>query len=396
MIEGPQSDSGILILNAGSSSLKFALFQADRELSRSLAGKFSRIGLPDAEMTVTNFATKKEQQKKLPLPDHAACVAPLLGFLKSQGSGLKAIGHRVVHGGPRFREPQTVTPEMLTELHRFSPMDPDHLPAALGLIEEFGRRYPDVPQVACFDTAFHRDMPRVAKLLPLPRRYDAMGVQRYGFHGLSYAYLMQELEKVGGKTAAKGKVVLAHLGNGASMAAVRDGKSIDTTMGFTPTAGLVMSTRSGDLDPGLVMYLGRSEGMTPSQFNELVNKKAGLLGVSEISSDVRDLLEKESSDARAAEALALFCYSAKKWIGALAATLGGVDTLVFSGGIGENVPVLRARICEGLEFLGIELDAARNQSNEPVISTNGAKATVRMIRTDEELMIARYVREVLK
>jgi acetate kinase len=272
-------------------------------------------------------------------------------------------------------------------------MDPEHLPAALGLIEAIGNAYPGVPQVACFDTAFHQTMPRVAKLLPLPRHYEAKGVRRYGFHGLSYAYLMEELEREAGADAANGRVILAHLGNGASMAAVRNGRSIDTSMAFTPTAGLVMSTRTGDLDPGLVMYLAKSEGLTAGEFNEMVNKRAGLLGVSEISSDVRDLIE--SKDARAAEALELFCYQAKKFIGAYAAALGGLDTLVFSGGIGENVPALRAKICEGLEFLGIELDESRNQANESILSKKGGKATVRMIRTDEELMISRYVRKIL-
>ena len=307
-----------------------------------------------------------------------------MDLLNAQAGKVNAIGHRVVHGGPRFREPQLISPDMLAELRRFGPFDPEHLPAAIALIEEIGRAFPKARQVACFDTAFHRDMPRVAKLLPIPRRYDAMGVQRYGFHGLSYSYLMRELERVAGATAAKGRVILAHLGNGASMAAVRDGKSIDTTMAFTPTAGLVMSTRTGDLDPGLVMYLARTEKMTAAQFNELVNQRSGLLGISETSPDVR-----------AAEALALFCYQAKKWIGALATTLGGLDTLVFSGGIGENSIPLRARICEGLEFLGIEMDPEQNHANAPVLSAKNSNVTVRMIRTDEELMIARYVQEVL-
>lgn len=389
-----QKDSGILVLNAGSSSLKFALFQAGG-LSRVLVGKFTRIGLPDAEISATNLLENKSHQQKLSLPDHAACVTPLLEWLASQQANIQAIGHRVVHGGPHFREPQQITKAMLAELRHFGPLDPEHLPAALGLIEEIGRKYPEVPQMACFDTAFHRDMPRVAKLLPIPRCYDAAGVQRYGFHGLSYAYLMQELQKVAGAEAARGKIILAHLGNGASMAAVRDGKSIDTTMAFTPTAGLVMSSRTGDLDPGLVMYLARAEGMTAAQFNEMVNKRAGLLGISETSSDTRDLLNIESHDVRAAEALAVFCYQARKWIGALAAALGGLDTLVFSGGIGENSPVLRARICEGLGFLGIEMDAKRNDANEPVLTKTGSKTTVRMIRTDEELMIARYVQGIL-
>jgi acetate kinase len=288
-----------------------------------------------------------------------------------------------------------VTGELLEELHRISPYDPDHLPREIELIEAFRQRHPRLPQVACFDTAFHRTMPRVAKLLPIPRRYDAKGVQRYGFHGLSYAYLMEELARLGDPAATAGRVILAHLGNGASLAAVRDGKSIDTSMGFTPTAGLVMSTRSGDLDPGLAPYLARTERMTTKQIYEMVNHESGLLGVSETSSDMRDLLAQEAHDIRAAEAVALFCYQAKKWIGAFAAALGGIDTLVFAGGIGENAPPVRARICDGLGFLGVELNKARNAESAGMISTEAGRVTVRVIRTDEDLMIARSVRAIL-
>jgi acetate kinase len=238
-------------------------------------------------------------------------------------------------------------------------------------------------------------MPRVARLLPLPRRFDAKGVQRYGFHGLSYAYLMEELARVAGVKAANARVILAHLGNGASLAAVHEGKSIDTSMGFTPAAGLVMSTRSGDIDPGLVAYLARNDKMTAAQFDKMINQESGLLGISETSSDMRDLLAKESTDIRTAEAVALFCYSAKKWIGAYTAALGGLDTLVFAGGIGENAPPVRARICAGLDFLGVELDAARNHESAAIISTDTSRVTVRVIRTDEELMIARSTGRIL-
>jgi acetate kinase len=265
------------------------------------------------------------------------------------------------------------------------------LPGEIELIETFRQRHPKLSQVACFDTAFHQTMPRVAKLLPIPRRFDAKGIQRYGFHGLSYAYLMEELARLGDPAAKTGSVILAHLGNGASMAAVRDGKSMDTSMCFTPTAGLVMSTRSGDLDPGLAPYLARTEQMTTSQFYKMVNHESGLLGVSETSSDMRDLLNHEKKDVRAAEAVALFCYQAKKWIGAYAAALGGLDTLVFAGGIGENAPLVRTRICEGLSFLGIELNESRNKETAGIISTDASQVTVRVIRTDEELMIARSV-----
>jgi acetate kinase len=288
-------------------------------------------------------------------------------------------------------EPEVVTQPLLDELHRISPNDPDHLPSEIELIEIFRGRHPKLPQVACFDTAFHQTMPRVAKLLPIPRRFDAKGIQRYGFHGLSYAFLMEELARLGDPAASKGRVILAHLGNGASMAAVLDGKSIDTSMCFTPTAGLVMSTRSGDLDPGLAPYLARTEQTTTKQFYEMVNHKSGLLGVSETSSDMRDLLEHEKQDVRASEAVALFCYQAKKWVGAYFAALGGLDSFVFAGGIGENAPLVRARICEGLGPLGIELDGTRNVKNAGVISTDGSRIPVRVIRTDEELMIARSV-----
>jgi acetate kinase len=238
-------------------------------------------------------------------------------------------------------------------------------------------------------------MPRVASLLPIPRRYEAAGVRRYGFHGLSYEFLMQELARLGDPAATSGRVILAHLGNGASLAAVRDGNSIDTSMGFTPTAGLPMSTRSGDLDPGLVNYLACTEQMSAAKFQQMVNHESGLLGVSEISSDLRDLLVQEAGDVRAAEAVALFCYQAKKWIGAFAAALGGLDTLVFAGGIGENAPLIRERICAGLDFLGIALDPTRNTQNAPLISPDTDGVKVRVIRTDEELMIARSVCRVL-
>lgn len=380
--------ASILTINAGSSSLKFALFDGANRASRLVEGKFERIGLPDPELSVA--AGGEKARHAVGVTDHVSCVPVLIESIKNHVSNpeIAAIGHRVVHGGNRFIDPQQVGSEMVAELRKLSPFAPEHLPAEIALIEEFGRRFPKVPQVACFDTAFHRSLPRIAKLLPIPRRYEAMGVQRYGFHGLSYGYLMGKLEELGESAAARGRIILAHLGNGASMAAVRDGQCIDTTMGFTPAAGLVMSTRSGDLDPGIVAYLARAEGMNAEQFDLMINKKSGLLGLSETSSDMRDLLKKEAVDTRAAEAVALFCYQAKKWIGALSAALGGIDTLVFAGGIGENSPVVRDRICYGLSSFGIEIDSERNASNAPIISKDQNRVTVRMIRTDEELFIA--------
>ena len=286
-------------------------------------------------------------------------------------------------------EPMLVTPALLQELRAIQPFDPDHLPLEIELIEAFNRRHPGPPQVACFDTAFHRDMPPVAKLLPVPRRYGQQGVQRYGFHGLSYAYLMEELTRLGDPAATAGRLILAHLGNGASMAAVRDGRSIDTSMGFTPASGLPMGTRSGDLDPSLFDFLARSEHMSAAQFNHMANHESGLLGVSQTSSDVRELLALEAQDPRAAEALALFCYQAKKLVGAYIAALGGIDTLVFTGGIGANSPAVRERICTGLGFLGIEIDPQRNAGNAALISPDAGRVRLRVIRTDEEQVIAR-------
>jgi acetate kinase len=386
----------VLTINGGSSSIKFALYQVGEPLKRTLYGIIDRIGLSGTNLIFHVANEKPSVSRKLVVATRKSAANFLVDWLEKQTDfeSVRAIGHRVVHG-MKHTEPEIVTKDLLDELHNFSPNDPDHLPSEIELIETFRGRHPKLPQVVCFDTAFHQTMPRVAKLLPIPRRFDAKGVQHYGFHGLSYAYLMEELARIGDRSATKGRVILAHLGNGASMAAVREGKSIDTSMGFTPTAGLVMSTRSGDLDPGLVSYLARTEKMTVPQFQKMVNHESGLLGISETSSDMRDLAMREANDVRAAEAVELFCYQAKKWIGAYAAALGGLDTLVFAGGIGENAAPVRARICEGLDFLGIKLDPTRNKKNAAVISTNTSRATIRVIRTDEELMIARSVCRII-
>ena len=389
--------SRILTINGGSSSIKFALFEVGAVLRRILRGELERIGLPGTTLRVTGSNQADNFSRPVTAADHTAAVGVLIDWIEGHCGldGLAAAGHRVVHGGPKYSKPQLVTAEMVEELRRLSSFDPEHLPLEIELIEAFRRCHPAVPQVACFDTAFHLTMPRVASLLPIPRRYEAQGVRRYGFHGLSYEFLMEELTRIGDPAAAKGRVILAHLGNGASLAAVRDSRSVDTSMGFTPTAGLVMSSRSGDLDPGLVSYLARTEQMSATQFQEMVNHASGLLGVSQTSSDMRDLLEREALDVRAAEAVALFCYQAKKWIGAFAAALGGLDTLVFAGGIGENAPPARERICDGLGFLGIELDRERNAKNAPLVSSDTVRVKVRVIRTDEELTIARSTNRIL-
>jgi acetate kinase len=373
------------------------MFEAGEPLRRILEGGIERIGLPEATLRVKGQNQADNFSRLVSAPDHTAAVGALMDWIEERGGSdaLTAVGHRVVHGGPKYSEPQRINAEMVEELHRLSPFDPEHLPEEILLTEAFHRRFPELPQVACFDTGFHHNLPRVAQLLPIPRRYEAQGVRRYGFHGLSYTFLIGELARLAGTEAAKARVILAHLGNGASLAAVRDGKSVDTSMSFTPTAGVPMSSRSGDLDPGLIWYLARTEKMSTKQFHEMVNFQSGLLGVSETSADMRDLLDCETRDVRAAEAVALFCYQVKKWIGAFTAALGGLDTMVFAGGIGENAPTVRARICDGLGFLGIELDEKRNVANAGVISSENSRIPVRVIRTDEEWVIASMVCRVL-
>lgn len=384
----------VLAINGGSSSIKFALFDVT-QMTRVRWGKIERAGSEAATLTHSNSATGREET--LALPSESDAGDYLVDWIDRQtfAADITAIGHRVVHGGEKLNAPHVIDDPLLAELRRITPYDPDHLPAEIRLIERFRAHFPSVPQVACFDTAFHKDMPPVAKTIAIPRRYQAKGIRRYGFHGLSYAYLMQELERVAGAQVAAGRVILAHLGSGASMAAVHHQRSVDTSMAFTPAAGLMMSTRSGDVDPGLVSFLARSEGMSAAQFDHMVNHDSGLLGVSETASDMRILLAREREDHRAAEAVSLFCHQVKRWIGAYAAVLGGLDTLVFAGGIGENAAPVRARICEGLEFLGVDLDEARNAAHASVISSDASRVTVHVIRTDEELMIARSVFRVL-
>ena len=387
----------LLAINAGSSSIRFSVYQAASPQHRGLNGKVDRIGSLGTTMTFNDPVRKAQESRVLGQLDHASAASFLIDWLDERMglASVFAVGHRLVNGGANFREPQRVTPELLDELRRISVYAPEHLPFEIELIDLLRARAPVLPQVVCFDTAFHRDMPRMAKIVPIPRRFYAKGIERYGFHGLSYAFLMEELARVAGPEAAQARVILAHLGNGASLAAVRDGKCIDTSMGLTPAAGVPMSTRSGDLDPGLIGYLARTENMTAEQFHRMVNHESGLLGVSETSSDLRDLLDREGHDVRAAEAVALFCYQVKKWIGSYAAVLGGLDTLVFAGGIGENAPVIRARICAGLDFLGIKLDQASNERSEPVISIGESRVTVRVIPTDEEAMIAKTVLQLM-
>jgi acetate kinase len=394
--------SCLLTVNGGSSSLKFALFERPSSRSslpaRVLSGRIERIGLENARMAVGLDGAGDPKKSPVTAPSPAAAADRVLEWLDENvgREAIAGVGFRIVHGGARYHRPERITTDLLAELRRLIPLDVDHLPGEIALIERFQQHWPGLALVACFDTAFHHDLPRVAQIIPIARRFASSGVRRYGFHGLSYTYLMEELARLAGPETARGRLILAHLGSGASMAAVKEGHCIDTTMGFTPAAGLVMSTRSGDIDPGLPLFLSQSAGLTAEKFHKLVNHESGLLGVSEISPDIRDLLAKRDQDPRVAEALALFEYSAKKAIGAFAAALGGLDVLVFSGGIGENSPEARAGICDGLSFLGIQIDESRNRANAPLISTEGARTPVRVIPTDEESMIARETEALLR
>lgn len=387
----------ILTINSGSSSLKFAHYDMGKVETRRWAGSIERIGLEGSTFEVGDGGGAAPVKRRLDLPDYPAALRALFSWLQEDtpGQEVDAVGHRIVHGGPHHREPQRITGELIAALQELVPLAPDHLPHELAAIRALAGLYPKLPQVACFDTAFHRTMPELAQLYALPWELHRQGVIRYGFHGLSYEYIVQELRQLAGEQAVAGRVIIAHLGNGASMAAVREGHSVDTTMGFTPAGGLVMSTRSGDLDPGVLVYLLRDKGLSPSALNDLVNKQAGLLGVSGTSSDMKALLDQEAEDRRAAAAVALFCYQAKKYLAALAAVLGGLDTLVFTAGIGENAPAVRRRICQGLEFLGLRLDPQQNTANAAIISAGDSRVTVRVIPTDEDLMIARHTARLI-
>ena len=386
----------VLAINGGSSSIKFSLFEVP-DLKAVFRGSVNGIGTDAGTLTVKGLAAGDNFFRDQAAADHRMAVEGLMDWLQGrvQGGHLAGVGHRVVHGGPKYAQPQRITDSLMKDLVDLSPFDPEHLPEEIELTQAFHDRFVHVPQVACFDTAFHHDLPQVAKLLPIPRQFEALGVRRYGFHGISYAYLMRELARLAGPGVAHGRVILAHLGSGASLAAVRNGKPLDTSMSFTPTAGVPMGTRSGDLDPGLIWYLFRTQRMTAGAFNEMVNFKSGLLGMSERSSDIRELLRVRATDVRAAEALDVFCYQVKKWIGSFAAALGGLETLVFSGGIGEHSPEIRAQICADLEFLGIRLEPSSNQQGAAVISGSGSSVCVRVMATDEEQMIAEMACAVL-
>jgi acetate kinase len=386
----------IITMNRGSATLKSALYEAGTLPELLLSISVDKASDSASRLKITDLGGTLLFNSPVDGEDSKAALEVMFAWLSEHGflNRLAAAGHRLVQGGPRYKDPQRITPEFLSEIEQLVPLDPDHLPAAIRGIQFITGKFPRLPQVACFDTAFHRALPKVAQMYALPRRLYDEGIHRYGFHGLSYEYVMSELQALEGKLAS-GRVILAHLGSGASMVAVKDGESIDTSMGFTPLEGLVMGTRSGDLDPGVLLNLLEQKKISAQELNLLLNKESGLLGVSETSGDMRVLLDKMKQDARAGEAVDLFCYRAKKYIGAYAAVLGGLDVLVFAGGIGENAPVIRERICDGLGFLGIRLDAVSNEANAALLSPPESRVKVRVVKTNEDLMIARHVLSTL-
>lgn len=390
-------ESYILVLNAGSSSLKFCVYRHSEAASWNLAvrGQIEGIGT-SPRMTVKNEQGEKLLEEPLDrsVGDVGAAIETLAGWLRSHfgGGRIAGVGHRVVHGGPRFSRPTVVTPDVLAELKELTPLAPLHQPHNLAPIEAIRERMPDVPQVACFDTGFHRGHSPVATVVPLPRELREGGVERYGFHGISYEYIASVLPEVAPEIA-EGRVIVAHLGSGASMCAMQNCKSVDTSMSFTALDGLCMGTRPGAIDPGIVLYLFQKLGLTVKQVEDVLYKKSGLLGISGISNDMRDLLGRPEPEAILA--VDYFVYRAAKEIGALAAVMGGLDALVFTAGIGENSPEMRRRICQASAWLGIEFDESANAANGPRITKAKSRTSAWVIPTNEELMIARHTRSLL-
>ncbi len=377
----------ILCINVGSSSCKFSLYSVSSGAESIVAeGAADRIGSSGGTITIrdANGRSIAESDRDLARPQ-VAVDALFDEFERLKLPRLDVVGHRIVHGGAHHVAPEIVTPALIADLKRLIAFAPLHMPGGIEGVEAVAARHPKLPQVACFDTAFHRGMPERAERFPLPRELWDAGVRRYGFHGISYEYIMQALG-----ADVPTRLIIAHLGNGASMAAVENGRPLDTTMGFTPAGGFMMGTRPGDLDPGVILYLLEQKGYDAAQLSRLVNLKSGLLGVSGLSSDVKTLLDARGLNADAAEAIEMFCYQIKKAIGALAAALGGLDLLVFTGGIGEHAAAVRAEACQGLAHLGLAIDPRRNDSNQDTISAADSRCRVRVIPTNENLMVARH------
>jgi acetate kinase len=383
----------LLTINSGSSSVKFALF--DDRVDRVLDGNITDLSSQLVTVEVLN-SRGDLNRLRVPLSDAGELADWIVSYLESTlGRTVTCVVHRIVNGGEAFDRARTIDQALLEELERLIPLAPNHLPAELALIRAFTGKLPRAAAVACFDTSFHRDLPAIARTLPVPDVHSPVAVRRYGFHGLSYAYLVSELARLAGPRVANGRLILAHLGSGASVAAVRDGPCVDTTMGFTPAGGLVMATRSGDIDPGVVVYLARSAGLTIDEIDDVMTHRAGLLAVSGISGDMKTLQDRETTDSRAKLAVDLFCYRVRLAIGAFAAALDGVETVVFAGGIGEHAPDIRRRICDGLHFLGVDLDPSANARGASIISSPSSRVSIRVIPTDEALTMAREARALL-
>jgi acetate kinase len=385
----------ILCCNSGSSSLKFSIYDMNKNSSHEeLAGAVENIGSRSGA-----FVLKKPERisRAKVFDSHTQAAQAIVDFIKTNKAvrPIEAIGHRIVHGGLKFIDPQVIDNPMLEMIEQLIPFAPDHLPHELAIIRMLADTLPGIPQVACFDTAFHRTMPLRAQRYAIPTQLHNEGILRYGFHGLSYEYIMTQLREHQGPLV-DGRIIIAHLGNGCSMTAVSQGISIETTMGFTPAGGLVMSTRSGDLDPGVLIYLQKYKQMSPSEINDLVNKHSGLAALAESDPGMKELLVRSASDERASMAIEIFCYQACKFVGALAAALEGLDLLVFTGGIGERSPAIRENICRGLAYLGIKIDKQCNEKSEPCISANGSRVSVQVIPTNEDLMIARHTFHILE
>jgi len=386
-----------LVVNAGSSSLKFCVYQQTTGGPWSLESRGQIEGIGTAPVLSARDASGQSLVKRSlegTVRDGRGALDALAEWLRSMYAGGRILGagHRVVHGGARFASPVVVTPEIVEELRKLIPLAPLHQPHNIAPIEAVRERMPDVPQVACFDTSFHRGQPAVAELIPLPASIRAGGVQRYGFHGLSYEYIASILPEAAPEIA-HGRVIVAHLGSGASLCALRDGKSIESTLGFTALDGLCMGTRAGSVDPGVILHLFQGLGMSPQEVETVLYKKSGLLGISGISNDMRDLIG--NPDPNAQLAVDYFIYQTAKMIGALASVLGGADAIVFTAGIGENSPDIRRRICQSSAWLGIDLDEAANQAKGSRISKAQSKVSVWVLPTNEELMIARHTGRLL-
>ena len=383
----------ILCVNSGSSSIKYALYRMGHEDETLLAqGAAERIGLEDGRSWIRSGRNPAATERRFDIADHRAAVTAVFEQLRDLRLGEPtAVGHRVVHGGPSHLQPARIDSALIADIRKIVGYAPLHLPAQLDGIDAVAARYPGLPQVACFDTAFHGFMPELAKRFPLPQKYWEEGLQRYGFHGLSYEYVMDSL-----RPPSDHRIVIAHLGNGSSLAAVHNGKPVDTTMGFTPAGGFMMGTRSGDLDPGILLYLLNEKGYTGQQLEDLVNRQSGLLGVSGSTQDMQTLLSRRETDSSASLAVDLFCYHVRKHVGSMAAVLGGLDALVFTGGIGENAAPVRSAICAGMRHLGIILDAGRNAIHADPISANESPCAIRLIRTNEDAVIARQTHRLLR